>query len=317
MTRTDNTPAERRPFYPSDMTDAEWAVIESLLPTPACQLPGGGRPEKHPRRNVVDAIRYVNDNGCKWRSVPADFKIPWPTVYGFFKRWRASGALARLHAELHEQVRVHDGLNPRTVAVILDSQSVKGAETVGQDTRGFDGGKLINGRKRHIAVDMRGMPLSVMVGVATPHDSVPARDLLFRLRLTHPELTAVWADSAYGGTLIGWSHDRLDLTLKTVPRRTDQDGFAVLAKRWRVERAISWIMRARRNVRDYERLISHSEAHLLWTFVTLMARRLTRPPRPPRSAPRPVEEIAKVTELKPIRLRPQAQTIRLASASLN
>ncbi|MEU9190788.1 IS5 family transposase [Streptomyces sp. NPDC048484] len=310
-------PAVRERHYPSDTTDAEWAVLEPLLPPMVCTLPTGGRREKHPRRNVVDTIRYVNDNGIKWRSVPVDFGIPWRTVYGFFQRWRASGALARIHAELHEMVRVHDGLNPRTVAVILDSQSVKGAETVGQDSRGFDGGKLINGRKRHLIVDMRGMPLSVMVGVASPHDSVPARDLLFRLRLAHPEVTVVWADSAYGGTLIAWADSFLGFTLKTVPRRKDQDGFAVLAKRWRVERAISWIMRARRDVRDYERLISHSEARIIWTFGTLMVRRLTRPPRPPRSSPHPVEPVKTAGSPKPIRIRMhQPQTIRLAPAAL-
>ncbi|MFJ3803463.1 IS5 family transposase [Streptomyces sp. NPDC090088] len=285
-------PAVRERCYPSDTTDAEWAVLEPLLPVPARELPTGGRPEKHPRRNVVDAIRYVNDNGCKWRSVPVDFGIPWRTVYGFFQRWRASGDLARIHAELHQLVRLHDGLNPNTVAVILDSQSVKGAETVGQDTRGFDGGKLINGRKRHLAVDMRGMALAVMVTKASPHDSIPARDQLFRLRLTRPELAVAWADSAYG------------------------DGFAVLAKRWRVERAISWIMRARRNVRDYERLISHSEAQITWTFITLMVRRLTRPPRPPRTSPHPVEPAKAAVKPSPIRIRKQTQTIRLAPSTL-
>ncbi|WP_327359740.1 IS5 family transposase [Streptomyces sp. NBC_01304] len=310
-------PAVRERHYPSDTTDAEWAVLEPLLPPAACTRPTGGRPEKHPRRNVVDAIRYVNDNGVKWRSVPIDFGIPWRTVFGFFQRWRASGDLARIHAELHEQVRVHDGLNPRTVAVILDSQSVKGAETVGNDSRGWDGGKKINGRKRHITVDMRGMPLAVMVTEASPHDSIPARDLLFRLCLTHPELAVAWADSAYGGTLIDWAHNVLGLTLKTVPRRKDQDGFAVLAKRWRVERAISWIMRARRNVRDYERLISHSEAHLTWTFVTLMVRRLTQPPRPPRSSPHPVESAKKAGKPAQIRLRPlHPRAIRLAPTTL-
>ncbi|MFI6663262.1 IS5 family transposase [Streptomyces sp. NPDC050523] len=217
MTCGNEPPTGRERHYPSDTTDAEWAILEPLLPAPACTQPAGGRPEKHPRRNVVDAIRYVNDNGAKWRAVPVDFGIPWRTVYGYFQRWRASGALARIHAELHEMIRVHDGLNPRTVAVILDSQSIKGAETVGADSRGFDGGKLINGRKRHLAVDMRGMPLSVMVTKASPHDSIPARDLLFRLRLTHPELVVAWADSAYGGTLIDFAHTFLDLTLKTVP----------------------------------------------------------------------------------------------------
>ncbi|WP_368661737.1 IS5 family transposase [Streptomyces sp. NA02950] len=307
----------RERHYPSDTPDAEWAVLEPLLPRPACCRPTGGRPEVHPRRNVVDAIRYVNDNGVKWRSVPVDFGIPWRTLFGFFQRWRASGDLARIHAELHEQVRIHDGLNPRTVAVILDSQSVKGAETVGADTRGFDGHKMINGRKRHLTVDMRGMPLTVMVTEASPHDSVPARDLLFRLSLTHPEVTVVWADSAYGGPLADWARTRLGLTLKAVPRRKDQDGFAVLAKRWRVERAISWVMRARRNVRDYERLISHSEAHITWTTITLMTRRLTQPPRRPRTNSHPVEPEKEACKPMPIRLRTELpRPIRLAPAVL-
>ncbi|MGW1365413.1 transposase [Streptomyces chartreusis] len=203
------------------------------------------------------------------------------------------------------------------MAVILDSQSVKAAETVGADTRGFDGGKLINGRKRHLIVDTRGTPLTVMVTPASPHDSIPARDQLFRLSLTHPEVTVAWADSAYGGTLTTGAHSALGLTLKTVPRRKDQDGFAVLAKRWRVDRAISWIMRARRNVRDYERLISHSEAHPTWTFITLMVRRLTRPPRPPRTTPHPVEPVKTADKPKPIRIRmQQPQTIRLAPTTL-
>lgn len=174
-----------------------------------------------------------------------------------------------------------------------------------------------NGRKRHLAVDMRGMPLAVMVTPASPHGSLPARDQLFRLRLTHPELAVVWADSAYGGTLVDWSHTFLDITLKTVPRRKGQDSFAVLAKRWRVERAISWIMRARRNVRDYERLISHSEAHITWTFITLMTRRLTKPPRPPRSEPHPVELPKKIVTPVPIRLRKKSRMLRLTPAALS
>ncbi|MEU7158844.1 transposase [Streptomyces chrestomyceticus] len=164
---------------------------------------------------------------------------------------------------------------------------------------------------------MRGMPLQVMVAPATSRDDGPARDLLFRLRLAHPEVTVAWADSAYAGELVRWSKSFLGITLHPVPRRKDQDGFAVLAKRWRVERAFSWVMRARRNVRDYERLISHSEAHLTWTMITLMVRRLTRPPRPPRTASHPVEAKT-ATAPRPIRLRlQQPRTIRLAPAALS
>ncbi|MEV0281283.1 transposase [Streptomyces sp. NPDC050610] len=260
-----------------------------------------------------DAIRYVNDNGITWRSVPIDFGVPWRTVFGFFQRGRARGDLARMHACPYELVWLHGGINPRTVAVILDSQSVKGAETVGSASRGFDAGMVINGRKRHMGVDMRGMPVAVMVTPVSQHDSLAARDLLFRLKITHPEITVAWADSAYGGTLITWADTVLGLTLKTVPRRKGQKGFAVLGKRCRVERAISWIMRARRNVRDYERLISHSEAHLAWTTITLMVRRLTRPPRHPRIEPHPVEREV-VVKFKPFRIcrRQQPLPIRLA-----
>ncbi|MFD6288601.1 transposase, partial [Streptomyces sp. NPDC060205] len=190
---------------------------------------------------------------------------------------------------------------------------------MGAATRGFDAGKEINGRKRHLAVDMRGIPLKVMVAPATNRDDGPARDLLFRLRLAHPEVTVAWADSAYGGELVPWARSFLGLTLHSVPRRKGQDRFAVLAKRWRGERTISWIMRARRNVRDYERLISHSEAHLTWTMITLMVRRLVSPPRPPLATLHPVAVRADTaSQLPPIRLgtRSDARAVHLAVTAL-
>jgi transposase len=292
------------------MTDGEWSLIEPLLPVPACKTPTGGRPEAHPRREIVDAIRYVVDNGIKWRSMPADFP-PWRTVFGFFQRWAAAGVVAHIRDHLHQQVRIREGKNPRSVAVILDSQSVKGAETVGAATRGYDAGKKINGRKRHLAVDTRGLPVMVMVTPASLHDGPTARDMLFRLRLTHPEITVAWADSAYAGQLVGWSRSFLHLTLKTVPRPRKQSGFVVLPKRWIVERSISWIMRARRNARDYERLPQHSEAHITWTVITLMTRRLTRGktvrPEPRHSVPPPAPPPR-------VRVRANPHRIRLAPA---
>ncbi|WP_185836842.1 transposase [Streptomyces sp. WAC 06783] len=153
-------------------------------------------------------------------------------------------------------------------------------------SRHRDNGKKINGRKRHPVVDMRGMRLTVVVAPATNRDDRPARDLLFRLRLVHPEVTVVWADSAYAGELVRWSKSFLGITLHPVPRRKDQEGFAVLAERRRVERAFSWVMRARRNVRDYER-----------------------------TAPHPVERETAGTP-KPIRIR-QPHTVHLAPAALS
>ncbi|MBT2370412.1 pentapeptide repeat-containing protein [Streptomyces sp. ISL-10] len=141
----------RRRRYTSDTTVAEWALIEPSLPVPACQTRKGGRPETHPQREIVDAIRYVVDTGCKWRSLPRDFP-PWSTVYKFFARWAAAG-VAVLRDQLRRKVRTTVGKTPQAVAVIIDSQSVKAAETVGRDSRGYDAAKKINGRKRRRSPD--------------------------------------------------------------------------------------------------------------------------------------------------------------------
>ncbi|MGW7441721.1 IS5 family transposase [Streptomyces sp. NPDC054849] len=268
------TPVRRR-RYPSDTTTAEWALIEPLLPTPACQTKTGGHPEKWPRRQIVDAIRYIVDNGAKWRALPADFP-PWETVYGFFTRWNRAGHVTYIRDQLRRRIRTDLGRCPHPVTLIVDSQSVKAAHTVSQDTRGYDAAKKINGRKRHIVVDTKGMPVMIMVTPADMTDRDAARELLWRLRLTQPQITQVWADSAYAGQLVDWARDFLKITLRTVSRPKGTKGFVVLPRRWRVERTIGWIMNARRNARDYERLPQNSEAHLNWSLITLMTRRIAR-----------------------------------------
>lgn len=268
------TARPRRRRYPSDTTDDEWDLLEPLLPAPASSTPVGGHPETHPRREIVDAIRYVVDNGCKWRALPSDFP-PWQTVYGFFARWEKAGVLEHLRDQLRRRIRVDAGRCPRPVTAIIDSQSVRAAETVSRDTRGFDGPKLINGRKRHLVVDTKGLLLTVKVTPADVTDRDAARALLPGLRQRNPELTSMWADNAYTG-LTDWAHDDLDLTFKIVKKPATQIGFRVLPRRWIVERSLSWHMRARRNSRDYERLPEHSEAHITWANITLMTRRITR-----------------------------------------
>ena len=249
----------RRRCYPSDTWDDEWALIEQLLPMPACDTPTGGRPEKHPRREVVDAIRYVVDTGCKWRALPKDFP-PWRTCYGFMARWAAAGVIGQIRDQLRKRIRREMGRAPGAVATVIDSQSVKAADTVGKASRGYDAGKKINGRKRHLVVDTKGLPLFVMVTPADMTDRNAAKEVLFRLRLMHPEITIVWADSAYAGQLVTWAKTYLNLTVKTVSRPKNTPGFVVLPRRWVVERSHAWIMHARRHARDYERLIQHSEA---------------------------------------------------------
>ncbi|MGF1431910.1 IS5 family transposase [Kitasatospora sp. LaBMicrA B282] len=270
--------------------------------------PTGRRPGKWPWRAIVDAIRYVNQTGCQWRALPRDFPPAW-TVFGFFSRWHRAGVTYQVMAALSERQRLREGKNPRSVTIVVDSQTIKGDACVGQATRGYDGGRKIDGRKRHVAVDLRGTPVMMMVTPADLQDRDAAREILFRLRLTHPEITLVWADSAYGGQLIDRARTRLRITLKTVSRR-GQKGFVLQPKRWVVERSISWLMRSRRYCRDYERTITHAESHLAWTAITLTLARLVKPVpthwREP--APPPIPTQPKPLRLtgRPLRLHPLA-----------
>ena len=261
--------------YPSDTSDAEWALIAPLLPAPAWQAGRGGRPEKHCRRVVVDAIRYVVHNGCVWRALPADFP-PWRTVYGIYLRWNASGATAILHDRLREQARRAAGRASAPTAAVIDSQSVRAAPVVARAGRGWDNAKKVNGRKRHIAVDTLGLLLAVVVTAASVQDRDAAKPLLWNLRRAFPSITLAWADGGYAGKLVTWAATRLKLTLTIVRRPDDLHTFQVLPRRWVVERTLAWITAYRRCARDYERLASHHEAMVTWAMITIMTRRLTR-----------------------------------------
>jgi transposase len=151
--------------YPSDLTDKQWELIEPMLPLPKWM----GRPEGHPRRVIVDAILYVVRTGCAWRYLPADFP-PWETVYGRFRQWNKRGVTERILAELREQVRISQGRNPEPSAGIIDSQSVKAADTVAKATRGYDAGKKVGGRKRFIVTDTLGLLIVVCVVAASVQD---------------------------------------------------------------------------------------------------------------------------------------------------
>jgi transposase len=273
----DHLPSRRVRRYPSDTTDGEWQVIAPLIPAGG---PGsrGGRPPTHPRRDIVDAIRYLAHNGCVWRALPADFP-PWKTVYDYHARWTADGTVNHLHNHLREQVRQAVGRNPEPTAAIIDSQSVRAAETVARTSRGYDAGKKVNGRKRHIAVDTIGLLLVVAVSAASVQDRHAGRALIWAMRTCYRDITLTWADSGYSGTLTDVAA-ALGITLMIVAKLAGQIGFQVLPRRWVVERTLSWISRCRRTVRDYERRPEHHAAIVQWSMIIIMTRRLARNHQP-------------------------------------
>jgi len=271
--------------YPSSLTDAEWAVIAPVLtphpPRPA--RPRGGRPPKHPLRQIIDAVRYLVRSGGAWRLLPGDFP-PWQTVYWWFAKWAADGTVDRLHDLLRAQVRTAAGRTAAPSAGIIDSQSVRAADTVPTATRGYDAGKKVNGRKRHLAVDTLGLLLVVLVTAACVQDRDGARRLLWQLRRDYRGIRLVWADGGYAGKLVAWAAATLHLVVQIVRKHPGQHTFEVLPRRWVVERTFAWISKHRRCVRDYERLPAHHEAMVKWAMIAVMARRLARK-HPPARAP--------------------------------
>ncbi|MGW6026573.1 IS5 family transposase [Streptomyces sp. NPDC055214] len=258
------------------MTDAEWAVVRPLMPVPGWLRGRGGQPEAYCHRAMLDAIRYLVDNGIKWRGMPVDFP-PWDRVYSFFRRWRDHGLVKEFRDRLRGQVRETLDRDAAPTAGVIDSQSVKADAVVGTDSRGFDGGKLIDGRKRHVVVDTLGLLLGVMVTAADTGDRIAARELLGEVTDHHGRLELVWADGGYTGNLIEHCLAALGLVLAIVKRSDDMRGFVVLPKRWIVERFFAHLMRTRRLARDYERRTTSAEAMVYWSMALLMTRRLARP----------------------------------------
>jgi len=259
--------------YPTDLTDEQWQILHRLLPHPSRR----GAPQRICRRSVINAILYVLRSGCAWRLLPHEFP-KWKTVYGIFYRWRNDGTWQVIHDTLRDKLRRQTGRKTSPSAAILDSQTVKTTEVGG--TRGFDAGKKINGRKRHLVVDTLGLILAVVVHSAGVQDHDGALDVLGvldRLRSKFRRMKVIFADIAYSRndlplrvrTSFGW-------LLQTVLRPAKFKGFVVLPKRWIVERTFGWLGRYRRHSKDYERNTASSEAMIYISMIHLMLRRLER-----------------------------------------
>jgi putative transposase len=256
--------------YTSDLTDGEWQLIDYCFPKPSNK----GRPREHSYRELLNAVFYVVKTSCQWRNLPQDF-APWGTVYHYFRTWKRNGLWVEIHTHLREQVREMEGRQRQPSAAIIDSQSVKSTEC--SDERGYDAGKKVNGRKRHILVDTIGLLLMVMVLPANIQDRDGARQLLSaffgqpaRRRVKH-----IWADGGYAGTLIQWAKSLWRCTVEVV-KRNELHTFKVLPRRWVVERTFGWLGRYRRLSRDYERQARTGEIMVYLALIRLMLARLGR-----------------------------------------
>ncbi len=252
--------------YPSDLSDGAWRYLKPHLPVSIV-----GRPAEVSLRQVINAILYVLTTGCQWRQLPREFPA-WSAVYYYFYRWSRDGTWERIHALLRSRLREKNGRHKHPTAGCLDSQSVKCTAVPGE--RGYDAGKKVNGRKRHILVDTWGLLLVVVVTLASVQDREGARRLLRHLPGSCKKLRKIWVDGGYSGRLVDWVAERFKFCLEVVLRPKETRKFVLLPRCWVVERTFGWLNHSRRLSKGYERLTRTDEAWIYIAMTRLMLNRL-------------------------------------------